>query len=277
MQVKITEAATKGGAAAEVFAKLGLNISEIARLRPSEQLVMLARAARDSQSPIATINDLFGELGRKGNAALMEVANNGFPKIADEAGRAADKVAEYYNNMKEGWAWAQRNVVKGIGGIGDTFGEILEPIVDGWDMLIGLLGGDMEEFDKTHAKIQKRKRAEADRIMGRETEDEIAARLREQAAIEKAVNARIASEVAAEQKKTEDLKKQAAERFKALGIDRSGIERIGAIFGGASAVGMAMRDRETVLAQQALQLDRELAARVAQIHGQLTTMAQRMD
>jgi hypothetical protein len=196
------------------------------------------------------------------------------PNVDKAAGDAADSVKEAYQTIQQSWNWVERNIIVHAVDMAKMLAEVPVTAVEGLAMglnymFVGLDAAEKSTMNRARRLVKWWDSEEANRPKVEEQK-------RQQDEMLKAVDARIAGESAAERAKTEMLKQQAAERFKALGIDRSGIERMGAIFGGASAAGMAMRDRETVLAQQALQFDRESAARLAQIQGQLGTLVQRV-
>jgi len=273
VQVKIHDAAVKGGAAAEVFQNMGISIRDLIQMRPFDQFQFLAQAAFKTHSPLATINELFGELGRKGVAALKEISE-AMPNVDKAAGAAADSVKEAYQAIQEAWNWIERNILVNAVDFAKGWTEIPINIIEGLEMGLNYMFVGIDAAEKSTMARAKRlikwwDSEESDKWKAEEEKQR-------QAEMLKAVDARIDGEVAAERAKTEVLKQQAAERFKALGIDRSGIERMGAIFGGASAAGMAMRDRETVLAQQQLQLTRQMENNIAKIMAATGTIVQRV-
>jgi hypothetical protein len=272
VQVKINEAAAKGGVAEETFEKLGIKVRDLVQMNPSEQFLLLARASFASANPIATINELFGELGRKGTAALRMIAENGLPAVSDAAGKAADDIKKVYQEFQKATNFLERNVIEfAVAGVKPIAGAVAT-VREGLEGLGELLMGDLDAV----ADVAEARERRLKEWYGNSDEERAAEAARQQAEMLKTIEARIADEIAAERAKTEVLKQQAAERFKALGIDRSGIERMGAIFGGASAAGMAMRDRETVLAQQQLQLTRQMENNIAKIMAATGTIVQRV-
>lgn len=132
LSTELHRAARDGGDAADKFESLGLNIADLVRLDPVEQLREVARAAMESGMPLENLANIFGErLGPRAVAMLQELAENGLQPISDEAAQAADRAehlgtvwARTMDQIRE-WTLRAYNVFHNfVAAVGAFFGAI---------------------------------------------------------------------------------------------------------------------------------------------------------
>lgn len=103
LQVELGNAAEGQETSRKKFEDLGLSIEELATLDPASMFQKVAQAAIDSGKPIQALADIFGtKMGPKALAAIKDLAENGLPKVSQEAANAADAAEE----LGDRWAVA---------------------------------------------------------------------------------------------------------------------------------------------------------------------------
>jgi len=93
LQSELFRAAEGEEMSREKFERLGLSIKDLAALDPASMLREVAIAAMESELPLQTLTELFGErLGPGAVTALKAIAENGLPAVDESLGVTADNV-----------------------------------------------------------------------------------------------------------------------------------------------------------------------------------------
>jgi phage-related minor tail protein len=155
MQRSLDDAATKGGAAAKAFQRLGLDVASLSQMSPEDQFTAIAEALSQVQDPgqrAAMAMQIFGRAG----AGLLPLLNGGAAGIAElraeaerlglvmdqEAADSAAALTDAMNSMTK----AVRAVIVNVGGA-------LAPTFTKFANIVAMLAGQFSKFVKENGRM----------------------------------------------------------------------------------------------------------------------------
>lgn len=124
LQNRLYEAAKGNKDATDSFAQIGLSVADLAGMDPAAMLEAVAKAAADSNIPLQTLSDIFGEkLGTKAKTALMDIAENGLPAVDAEIGDTADAIEAMGDRWAEMGEIAKSNLMQSLSWLDKVIGR----------------------------------------------------------------------------------------------------------------------------------------------------------
>lgn len=151
MQTELFRAAEGSEQSRKKFERMGLEITDLARMDPAQMFQAVAKAAFETGIPIANLAELFGErLGPTAMVALREIAENGLPEVDEAIGRNADRIEAM------GSKWAE---------LGDQARGFALHIVNALDVahtaISGFISGPMGDLAEAMVLLRDRQFSEA--------------------------------------------------------------------------------------------------------------------
>jgi len=140
MQQELLRAAEGEEMSIEKFERMGLEIEKLVRMDPASMLQEVSRAAFESEIPLTTLAELFGErLGPNAVVALRAIANDGLPEVDEAIGQTADNI-EALGSAYEREIDKMKAATVGLAAKLDEAGLILYDV--GERFIKGTLGGE---------------------------------------------------------------------------------------------------------------------------------------
>lgn len=133
MQRSIENAADKGGEAAQVFSRLGVNIYELQRMNPAEQFETIRSRLAAIEDPARRAQVAMQMFGRQGAEMLSLFKNEGVGKEASDAlGQQADIMARNTETFQEVASLMEIAGIKMQGffvGMAEPIGRVILPVL----------------------------------------------------------------------------------------------------------------------------------------------------
>jgi hypothetical protein len=155
MQRSLDDAATKGGAAAKAFQRLGLDVASLSQMSPEDQFTAIAEALSQVQDPgqrAAMAMQVFGRAG----SALIPLLNGGAAGIAElraEAARLGLVMDQETADSAAALTDAMNSMTKAVRAVIVNVGGALAPIFTKFANIVAMLAGQFSKFVKENGRM----------------------------------------------------------------------------------------------------------------------------
>ena len=269
LEKRLYDAITGDKLAVEAFDALGLSMADLVKMSPAEQFQAVAKAAIDSKMPVETLAELFGErLGPVAVQTLRQIAEDGLPAVDKGMADSIDKI-KAWGSAWEGLKTQVKTILADIGVSLINVGKKIAAASSGyWEAAFagkGVMGSMESASDAWGEKTAEMEKDAADSRKKREDQIAESTKAREDTYI-----ANLQKQMAVLDEKTTKAEGKASKNIKAWAPSLSGLEKVGASFGGAGRAMQTMaRDRELIIQEKIAEATKDMVLEMKTIQDKI--------